>query len=95
MLLFARAAPGDLDKAEANLLDHQMKELDRYRTAVHKMGQDILSLRQQLRELAAENSHLRTELGGYSDTTKLLLEAPDLDGITKPELASRYSQFLC
>ena len=31
------------------LLDYQMRELEKYRTAVHRMGQDILSLRQQVR----------------------------------------------
>ena len=56
------------------------------------MGQDILTLRQHLRERESENSKLRLDLTQYNDATKLLMDSQDLDGLTKPQLASRYSK---
>ena len=82
--------PEDLDKTSLQLLDHQMRELEKYRTAVHKMGEDILTLRQQIRDLEAYNSQLRRDLSQYNDATKLLLDSQELDGLTKAELAARY-----
>ena len=38
----------DGSQQSVQLLDYQMRELEKYRTAVHRMGQDILSLRQQV-----------------------------------------------
>ena len=38
----------DGGQPSVQLLDYQMRELEKYRTAVHKMGQDILTLRQQV-----------------------------------------------
>ena len=88
---FSRA-PEDLDKTSMNVLDHQMKELENYRSAVHKMGQDILALRQQVRELEANNSQLRRDLANYNDASKLMIESSELDGLTKPEIMSRYGK---
>ncbi|KAK2143413.1 hypothetical protein LSH36_843g00070 [Paralvinella palmiformis] len=86
----ASKLPDDLDKTSLQLLDHQMRELEKYRAAVHKMGEDILTLRQQIRDLEAYNSQLRRDLSQYNDATKLLLDSQELDGLTKPELAARY-----
>ena len=82
----------DGGQQSVQLLDYQMRELEKYRTAVHKMGQDILTLRQQVRDLEAQNSQLRRDLANYNDTTKLLMDSQDLDGLTKPELAARYGE---
>lgn len=82
--------PEDIDKTSMALLDHQMKELEDYRTAVRKMGQDILSLRGQIKELEIANSKLRRERANYSDATKLMLDSAELDGLSKPEICSRY-----
>ena len=46
----------------------------------------------QVRELEAQNSQLRRDLAKYNDTTKLLMDSQDLDGLTKPELAARYGR---
>ena len=46
-----RRAPEDLDAQSQRLLDYQMQELEKYRLAVRTMGQDIIALRQQIREL--------------------------------------------
>nr|XP_011448979.2 coiled-coil domain-containing protein 33 isoform X3 [Crassostrea gigas] len=83
--------PNDLDQTSMNVLDHQMKELENYRSAVHKMGQDILALRQQIRELEANNSQLRRDLANYNDASKLMIESSELDNLTKPEVMSRYA----
>ncbi|XP_061192460.1 coiled-coil domain-containing protein 33-like isoform X1 [Saccostrea echinata] len=83
--------PANLDQTSMNVLDHQMKELENYRTAVHKMGQDILALRQQIRELEANNSQLRRDLANYNDAGKLMIESAELDNLTKPEVMSRYA----
>lgn len=83
--------PNDLDQTSMSVLDHQMKELENYRSAVHKMGQDILALRQQIRELEANNSQLRRDLANYNDASKLMIESSELDNLTKPEVMSRYA----
>lgn len=46
---------GDPEKNSMALLDYQMRELEKYRTAVHKMGEDILTLRQQVGARALRN----------------------------------------
>ncbi|KAK3089708.1 hypothetical protein FSP39_005805 [Pinctada imbricata] len=84
-------APDDLDKTSMSVLDHQMKELENYRAAVHKMGQDILALRQQVRDLEANNSQLRRDLANYNDASKLMIDSSELDNLTKPEVMSRYA----
>lgn len=43
-----------------------------------------------MRDLESQNSQLRRDLANYNDTTKLLMDSQDLDGLTKPELAARY-----
>lgn len=67
-----------------------MKELENYRAAVQRMGQDILALRQQIRELETNNSQLRRDLANYNDASKLMIESSELDNLTKPEVMSRY-----
>lgn len=69
-----------------------MKELENYRAAVQKMGQDILALRQQIRELESNNSVLRRDLANYNDASKLMIESAELDGLTKPEIMSKYGK---
>ena len=49
--VFFRRAPEDLDAQSQRLLDYQMQELEKYRLAVRTMGQDIIALRQQIRDL--------------------------------------------
>ncbi|XP_060578931.1 coiled-coil domain-containing protein 33-like isoform X2 [Ruditapes philippinarum] len=80
-----------LDKNSMVLIDHQTKELGNYRDAVHKMGSDILTLRSQMRDLEGINSNLRRDLAHYSDTTRLMVDSAELDGLTKPEVLSRYA----
>ena len=46
----------------------------------------------QVRDLEAKNSQLRRELSNYNDATRMLMDSQELDGLTKPELASRYGE---
>ncbi|XP_067935846.1 coiled-coil domain-containing protein 33-like [Watersipora subatra] len=87
-----KAANQSLEQTQMNLLDHQMKELDNYRQAVHKMGKDILTLRDHIHELEDENSSLRRQLNRYDETRKELTAttAADFDAIDKNELIVRY-----
>nr|XP_022315826.1 coiled-coil domain-containing protein 33-like isoform X2 [Crassostrea virginica] len=80
-----------LDQTSMNVLDHQMKELENYRAAIQRMGQDIVALRQQIRELEGNNSQLRRDLANYNDASKLMIESAELDNLTKPEVMSRYA----
>ncbi|CAH1793544.1 unnamed protein product [Owenia fusiformis] len=82
--------PDDLDRTTLSLIEHQMRELENYRTAVQKMGQDILTLREELREKDFENSKLRRDIAHYEDSRRYLLDSSDMDDLTKPELAERY-----
>jgi hypothetical protein len=79
-----------MENTSLRLLDYQMTELEKYRLAIHKMGEDILTLRLQIRDLEITNSQLRRDLFRYNDYTKLMLDSQDLDRLTKPELAVRY-----
>lgn len=83
--------PNDLDQTHMNVLDYQMRDLDNYRTAVQRMGQDILTLRSQIRQLEGENSKLRIDVHHYDDNRKLLIDAADLDSLARPELQARYA----
>jgi cell division protein FtsB len=67
-----------------------MRELENYRSAVQKMGQDIMALRAQIQELEANNGQLRRDLANYNDASKLMIESAEIDGMTKPEIMSRY-----
>uniref|UniRef100_A0A8C1LFG6 Coiled-coil domain containing 33 n=2 Tax=Cyprinus carpio TaxID=7962 RepID=A0A8C1LFG6_CYPCA len=67
--------------------EHQTKELENYRMAMHKMADDILSLRSQVSTLESENSQLRRDLSLKQDLT--LLDDTDIDVMTKTEIADR------
>lgn len=75
-----------------SVMDQQLREIDNYRQAVQRMGQDILSLRTTIRELEGTNSKLRLELGNYSDATRLIIDSSELDALAKPELTARYGE---
>ena len=72
------------------MIDRQSKDLDNYRSAVHRMGQDILVLRQTVRNLETKNSHLHIDKQQYGNTTRLIIDSSEVDGLDKQELASRY-----
>lgn len=83
--------PTDLDQTSMSVMDQQMREIENYRQAVTRMGADILTLRTTIRELEGNNSKLRIDLSNYNDATRLIVDSAELDGLAKPELASRYA----
>lgn len=81
-----------LEESQMGLLDYQMRELENYRQAVHKMGKDILMLRDHIHDLEDDNSSLRRQLNRFDETRKELMatSAADFDAIDKNELIVRY-----
>ena len=66
----------DGGQQSVQLLDYQMRELEKYRTAVHKMGQDILTLRQQVNKILLA-SDVRDAMQVYGICNALIFN--DLD----------------
>lgn len=92
MMSLVSRLPTDLEHTSMSVMDQQLREIDNYRQAVQRMGQDILSLRTTIRELEGTNSKLRLELGNYSDATRLIIDSSELDALAKPELTARYGE---
>ncbi|KAK7113750.1 coiled-coil domain-containing protein 33-like [Littorina saxatilis] len=86
-----RTVNADLDATTMSIMDQQMREMDNYRQAVTRMGQDIMTLRNNLREVEGTNSKLRLQVGNYSDTTRIMTDSTQVDGLTKGDLVSRYT----
>ena len=74
------------------LLDHQTQELTNYRRATHKMGQDVISLQQQIADLQNVNSRLRQDLARYNDSKRIMLESQELEDLTRPDMVARYGE---
>ncbi|XP_076459417.1 coiled-coil domain-containing protein 33-like [Babylonia areolata] len=81
----------DLDQTSMSVMDQQMREIDNYRQAVTRMGQDILSLRASVQELEGTNSKLRMQLSNFNDATRVMMDSVEVDGLPKAEIASRYA----
>jgi mTERF domain-containing protein len=91
----AKPTDGEDASSSSNLLDYQTRELQRYRDAMRKLGQDVLGLRQQVRNLEAENARLRRELNQSTDadsgSSYRRVDSRPVEEWTKGELANRYS----
>ena len=46
----------------------------------------------QVQELENINSQLRLNLASYNDASKLMVDSAELDGLSKPEVLSRYGE---
>ncbi|XP_058623917.1 coiled-coil domain-containing protein 33 isoform X2 [Onychostoma macrolepis] len=77
------------DPHVGEVTEHQTKELENYRAAMHKMADDILALRSQVSALESENSQLRRDLSLHQDLGRSLLDDTDTDVMTKSEMADR------
>ncbi|XP_073687466.1 coiled-coil domain-containing protein 33 [Garra rufa] len=77
------------DPHASEVTEHQTKELENYRAAMHKMADDILALRSQVSALESENSQLRQDLSLHQDVGHTLLDDTDIDVMTKTEIADR------
>ncbi|XP_056307242.1 coiled-coil domain-containing protein 33 [Danio aesculapii] len=69
--------------------EHQTKELQNYSAALHKMAEDMIGLRSQMKVLESENSDLRRELSLHQDLGRSLLDDTDLDVMTNTEITDR------
>ena len=65
-------------------------ELDQYRRAVRRMGEDILALRRELAGVSTENQRLANQLAHYDDLTRTVVSTQVIEGLSKAELADRY-----
>ncbi|XP_051740902.1 coiled-coil domain-containing protein 33 [Ctenopharyngodon idella] len=77
------------DPHVGEVTEHQTKELENYRAAMHKMADDIIGLRSQVSRLESENSQLRHDLSLHQDLGHTLLDDTDTDVMTKTEIADR------
>ncbi|KAA0724177.1 Coiled-coil domain-containing protein 33 [Triplophysa tibetana] len=77
------------DQQTDEVAEHQTKELENYRTAMHRMADDIIILRSQVSSLESENSQLRRDLSLHQDLGHTLLDDTDVDVMTRAEIADR------
>uniref|UniRef100_UPI003AADFB6A coiled-coil domain-containing protein 33 n=1 Tax=Centroberyx gerrardi TaxID=166262 RepID=UPI003AADFB6A len=77
------------DPHMAEIADLQTKEVENYRSAMHRMAEDIIGLRTQVVTVEAENSQLRSDLSLHQDLGRDLLDDTDIDVMTKAEIADR------
>lgn len=76
-------------------IEKQSEELERYRTAVHRMGEDILRLNSYINQLQEHNQKLKRQLACYDNIAEFHLESSNIDGINKVELAERLAALHC
>ncbi|XP_071953458.1 coiled-coil domain-containing protein 33-like isoform X2 [Antedon mediterranea] len=79
------------DRYAITLLDHQQRELDNYKSAMKRMGDEIVRLQEEVTRLEVVNSRLRQQINMHEDTTKALLRDSDLADIPRNELIQRYA----
>ncbi len=82
-------------RADVLTMPGDPSEMARYKEAMQRMGQDILTLRHQVTELETQNQELRRSLHVYNNTSQLLLEAHELGSLPVPELTNRYGESTC
>lgn len=81
---------GNMDVRSLAVMDYQMKEVDRYRTAMRKMAEDLLHVREDCKRLEEANSRLRRELGQHDEISRLMVSSKDLDNVTHSELVQKF-----
>ncbi|KAJ7340225.1 Coiled-coil domain-containing protein 33 [Desmophyllum pertusum] len=82
---------GTLDIRSLAIMDYQMKEVDRYRTAMRKMATDLLHVREDCKRLEEANSRLRRELGQHDEISRLMVSSKDMDNVTHSELVQKFA----
>lgn len=73
----------------------QADELERYRAAVHRMGEDILRLNAYITQIQEHNQNLKRQLASYDNITDFHLETSNIDGISKAEFAEQLAALHC
>ncbi|XP_072201997.1 coiled-coil domain-containing protein 33 isoform X1 [Excalfactoria chinensis] len=67
----------------------QEREVSRYRLALRRMADDLVSLHQRVTSLEVENGHLRHSLAGHQEPGHALLTDGDVDVMTREEVLDR------
>ncbi|ESO87132.1 hypothetical protein LOTGIDRAFT_210495 [Lottia gigantea] len=75
------------DPDYTNVIERQDQELTNYRSQLRRMGDDIVELRTTLGNYETVQSNNRRD-----DTTKLLIDAREMDGLPKADIMTRYAQ---
>lgn len=86
----AHSPSGQNDQALMNLLDSQQREIDSYRQAMKRMGEEVVQLQDALSRLEVDNSRLRQQANAYEDTTRAMVTDVKLEGMSKAELLDKY-----
>lgn len=81
---------GNFDDKSLAVMDYQMKEVDRYRTAMRTMATDLLQVREDCKRLEEANSRLRRELSQHGEISRLMIDSKDLDNVTHTELVQKF-----
>ncbi|XP_067045345.1 coiled-coil domain-containing protein 33-like isoform X3 [Acropora muricata] len=81
---------GSIDDKNLAVMDYQMKEVDRYRTAMRTMATDLLHVREDCKRLEEENSRFRRDLTQHDEISRLMVSSQDLDHITHSELVQKF-----
>lgn len=78
------------DRFALSLLESQQRELDNYRQALQKMGEEMVALQQTVSKLEAEKSTMRRQLNMHEDAAKALVTAENAEILTKAELLDKF-----
>ncbi|XP_071476691.1 coiled-coil domain-containing protein 33-like [Diadema antillarum] len=78
------------DQTLMNLIDSQQREIDSYRQAMKRMGEEVVQLQDALARLEADNSLLRQQANMYEDTTRAMVTDAKLEGMSKAEMLEKY-----
>ncbi|XP_072029998.1 coiled-coil domain-containing protein 33-like [Amphiura filiformis] len=78
------------DKHALSLLDSQQKEINSYKDALKRMGEDIVRLQEDVARLEMENSQLRQRINMHEDATKAMVDVKELDDLARADLIDKY-----
>ncbi|XP_041473355.1 coiled-coil domain-containing protein 33-like [Lytechinus variegatus] len=81
---------GQNDQTLLNLIDSQQREIESYRQAMKRMGEEMVQLQDALTRIEADNSRLRQQANMYEDTTRAMVTDAKLEGMSKAEMLEKY-----
>lgn len=83
---------GQNDQTLMNLIDSQQREIESYRQAMKRMGEEVIKQQDALTRLEADNSRLRQQANMYEDTTRAMVTDAKLEGMSKAEMLEKYGK---
>ncbi|XP_011680256.2 coiled-coil domain-containing protein 33 [Strongylocentrotus purpuratus] len=81
---------GQNDQTLMNLIDSQQREIESYRQAMKRMGEEVIKQQDALTRLETDNSRLRQQANMYEDTTRAMVTDAKLEGMSKAEMLEKY-----